>query len=604
MKKTHSIKILCICILIIVSIFVVSCSVQKSKPAYIEKEPDPPQDMYAYQSIECKEDTAANFNMSGVKMMPFIRAVFFDIDDDLRTDMIAGNKYGTLHLYKNTARSSESHRWKPIQGFFDGILAGAFSVPAVGDIDGDGRKEIAVGTGGFSSDSGRILFFKNSGTAVMPDWEEMDVTDINIGNDAALTIVDYNFDERPDIIAGNSEGKLFFFRNTSTGDRIRYARDKSYIKKSFGMYAVPSAVKFNNRVILVVGNSMGKLYLYELTGVGNDLSVSNIPVRLSFGSFASPSFTNLLKKGRYDLVISDSDGELSYFENIKSDFTVWTENRKIFNNRIFTGPASAPTIFGARTNKYMVIGNIDGVLRFFEYRELNDGLPWVERENYLAGIRVAGFSRGTLANWRGRALLITGQSSGEIRAFINMGTDEHPLWEENKNFFKGVRVRNHSTPAVFDIDGDGSWELITGAADGRIYAYRITAIKYDLPVWEQIRGVFDNIRVKGFSTPAVVHDGTHMYLFVGRQDGTINTYMANLGGIHGKSLNFYEVLNRIVFHEKDFLKDIKMNSHSSPSLINDGNDLEFVAGDYDGNIRHFMCEKVNLTGTSQESLTY
>jgi hypothetical protein len=474
-------------------------------------------------------------------------------------------------------------------------------VPAIADIDNDGMKEIVVGTGGFSSDSGRLLFYKNTGSGGSPEWTEMNVADINIGNDAAVTIVDYNFDNKPDIIAGNSEGKIFFFKNASKDNNVRYIQDRQIIKKTFGMYAVPAAVKMEDRVILAVGNSMGRLYFYELRRKGKGISARSLPGRITVKSFASPSFVDLLDKGRFDLVVSDSDGEISYFENLRSDFSVWRENKEIFNKRIFAGPASAPVMSSMYADKQLVIGNIDGILRLYEYRKGNDGLPWVEIKNHLSDVKVTGFSRGILTKWDGREIVITGQSSGEIRAFINNGSRESPLWDEHKEFFAGIHIKGHSTPAVFDIDNDGMWEIITGAVDGRIYAYRVNKFRNGVPQWERIRGLFDHIKVKGFSSPAMVKDDRKIYLFVGRQDGGFKTYTASLDGIDGKSLGFYEVINRLTFQEKSFLQDIMMTSHSSPSLVLNSDDLEFVAGDYDGNIRHFMCEKKMLTATRKKS---
>ena len=59
--------------------------------------------------------------------------------------------------------------------------AGAFSSPAVGDIDGDGRPELILGTGGFSSESGRVLIYKNSGSTDRPSWVKMDIPKVSVG---------------------------------------------------------------------------------------------------------------------------------------------------------------------------------------------------------------------------------------------------------------------------------------------------------------------------------------------------------------------------------------------------------------------------------------
>ncbi|MBI5055474.1 MAG: VCBS repeat-containing protein [Nitrospirae bacterium] len=536
-------------------------------------------------SIHCEENTDTNFNISGMKVLPFIKTAFFDMNGDGLTDLIAGGKNGLLYLYQNSG-DPQIRYWKPVEEYFSGVNAGAFSAPSIGDIDGDGKAEIVIGTGGFSSDSGRILIFKNTGPAESPRWRRTDGTEIKIGNDAAVTIVDYNFDGAPDIIAGNSEGEISFFKNISTGRDVRFARDKSPLnKQSFDKYAVPAAIKLKDKIVLAIGTSMGKLYMFELEKDGKKVSPKNVKINLYAKRFLSPAFTNLLNKSRFDLVISDGDGIISYYENRKNDFSAWEKIPELFNNRIFAGPACAPTVCSIGSRLYMVVGNMDGRLKLYEYRNGPGGLPWVEKKGYLDDIKVSGFSRGVLARWEGRDILITGESGGGIKAFVNTGPEETPSWREEKKFFKGVRKNYHSTPAVFDLDNDGRLELITGADDGKIYTYKVKEIINGLPVWEAITGLFDNIQVKGFSTPSVIRVKDILYLFVGQEDGKIRTYTVELPDVGKSRID----LNKLVFMEKNFLNEIRMQSHSSPYLIINNGVIEMISGDYDGNIRHFNC---------------
>jgi WD40 repeat protein len=589
-------------IFLLTAVFIASCAAQKEKPIVsipvekkieVEKKTGPPEKEEIKKdqkpgktyTIRCEENTDTNFNISGMRVMPFIKPAFFDMNGDGLTDLIAGGKNGLLYLYRNSG-DAQIRYWKHVEGYFDGISAGAFSAPAVGDIDRDGQAEIVVGTGGFSSDSGRLLFFKNSGSMDAPKWVELEGMDIKIGNDAAVTIVDYNFDDIPDLIAGNSEGEIFFFKNISTGKNISFVRDRSILlKKSFDKYAVPSALKLKDKVILTIGTSLGKLYMFELAKGNNKVSVKNITADLSAKRFLSPVFTNLLDRGRFDLVLADGDGVLSYYENRKKDFTSWGINRELFNNRIFAGPACAPTMSFIGNKLCMIVGNMDGKLRLYEFRNETGQLPWKERKGYLDNIKVSGFSRGVFTDWKGKDILITGESNGDIKAFINKGSEEMPSWREEKKFFKGLRKKYHSTPALFDIDNDGKWELITGADDGKIYVYKIKEIIGGLPVWEPVTGLFDNIKVQGFSTPAVVRDKNTLYLFVGQEDGKIRTYIAQLPDGDKSSID----LNKLVFLERDYLNEIRMQNHSSPFLIMNNGIIEIISGDYDGNIRHFDC---------------
>jgi len=584
-------------IILFTAAFIASCAAQKEIATVkipVEKEAVQPKEKVVIKedkrpgkirAMHCEENTATSFNISGMKVLPFIKPAFFDMNGDGLTDLIAGSKNGMLYLYQNSG-DPQVRSWKSFEGYFYGVRAGAFSSPAVGDIDSDGKAEVIVGTGGFSSDSGRLLFFKNTGSTDTPKWVKIKGTDIKIGNDAAVTAVDYNFDGLTDLIAGNSEGKIFFFKNISTGRDVRFIPDKSLrIKRSFDKYAVPSAVKFKDKVILAIGTSLGKLYMFELEKGKGRISEKHIKADLFSKRFLSPSFTNLLDENRFDLAIADGDGIITYYENRNKDFTLWKKNQALFNNRVFAGPACAPTMSFVGSRFYMVVGNIDGRLKLYEFKKQSEGIPWIEKEGYFDNIKVSGFSRGVFTTWKNKDLLVTGESSGDIKAFVNNGSGYHPSWTQEKNFFMGVKKRYHSTPTVFDIDNDGSWELVTGAEDGKIYAYRLKEIKGGHPVWEEMKGLFDNIQVKGFSAPTFLRDKYTIYLFVGQEDGKIRTYAAEF---HGKNKSHIDP-DKFVFTERNLISDIKMQNHSSPFLIMNNGMIEMISGDYDGNIRHFSC---------------
>ena len=534
----------------------------------------------------CEEDTATSINRSGIETMPFMRINFADIEGDGMQDMVVGNKNGYIYLYRN-AGDPVARPWRQTSGYFEGVKAGAFSSPALADLDGDGKMELIIGTGGFSSDSGKIRFFRNEGSGTNPSWKLIPNLTLSIGNDAAVTVADYDFDGKPDIIACNSEGKIFFFRNVSSGRDMKFIRDTNPpIRSNFGMYAVPAAKKTGDRVVLAIGNSMGKLVLFELKKNGGGLSVRQIKVGIRTKTFASPAFASLLDKGRVDIVVADGDGVLSYYENVKGDFSSLRKKEDLFSNRIFAGPVCTPTVSCIGDKTYMVIGNIDGTLRLFEYSKSARGIPWIENSGYFSGVKVKGFSRGILTTWDKKSMLITGQGDGSIRAFINSG-GKLQAWKEKLNFFQGVRIREHSTPTLIDLDGDGKWELISGAGDGRLYAYRIKEMKKGLPVWERIGGAFDDIRVNGFSAPTVVRDERAVYLFVGQQDGRIRTFKSDIGG---GPFDYHSLR----FHETELMSDIRMNEHSSPFVSLNNGVFDIVSGDYSGNLRHFLCKKASL----------
>ena len=422
-------------------------------------------------SLKCGEDTKTIFNKSGVEVLPFLRTAFFDMDGDGRQELIAGSKDGSLRFYKNSGTVNNPD-WSLTEKYFEDISAGAFSSPAVGDIDDDGRPEIILGTGGFSSESGRVLFFKNVGSNNRPSWKRMDLPKIWVGNDATPALLDVDNDGRPDLIVGNSTGNLFLFRNLSKDKRVLFEKDPNYFRGiNLGMYVVPAAITTGNGTsVIIAGNSMGKLYILE-KGADKKSFSQKAGLHISLSSFAAPSFIKTGEK-EYDIVISDSNGQFHLFKNRTNSYREWEKFPDFFDGRILPGPACSPGRCDIGHRSLMVVGNINGQIKLFEYKPSSNKLPWVERPGFFNKIKLSGFSRGILANWQGNELLITGQQDGVIKAFLNSGTMDRPLWVEKKTFFRSIPKMMHAAPSVFDLDGDGRWELIVGDADGYVRGFR------------------------------------------------------------------------------------------------------------------------------------
>ncbi|HYQ47648.1 MAG TPA: hypothetical protein VEP69_01155, partial [Thermodesulfovibrionales bacterium] len=170
---------------------------------------------------------------------------------------------------------------------------------------------------------------------------------------------------------------------------------------------------------------------------------------------------------------------------------------------------------------------------------------------------------------------------GFVRAFMNSGTVERPSWKERKDFFRGVPKTFHASPTVFDLDGDGNWELIVGDVDGNVSAYRMDNPGSADPKWKKIENVFANVHVNRYASPALIRDAENIYLFVGGQDGSLNLYTARSSP-------------KPVFKRDTLFNGIQVNNHSSPSAYLNNGIIEMSVGDYNGNLRHFACKKESV----------
>jgi hypothetical protein len=531
-----------------------------------------------YKSILlCDEKTEDFFNSSGIDVLPFGRVIFYDIDGDGLDEMIAGSKDGSLRLYRNSGFDSIP-QWKLEPDYFEGVRAGAFSAPAAGDIDGDGKPEILLGTGGFSKDSGKVLFFKNYGTFERPSWNKMDIPEIDVGNDATPALLPGK-EGNADLIVGNSSGELFLFRAVRSGKGVNFVEVPEFFKGlKLGMYAVPAVTYFKNRLVVIAGNSMGKLVLLERENNSRS-SWTRTSLNVRSGSFAAPAFISSAQPGIRDLVISDGSGQLSYYINRKSNYRDWELKKDLFSGRILAGGASAPLVTEVDGQMFMVVGNINGEIRLFAKDPSPSGLPWKEKPGFFSNIKLPGFSRGIFTKWEGSYLMVTGQQDGIIRAFMNTGTLEKPDWSEKIQFFRGVTAAMHAAPFVFDLDGDGKWELIVGGFDGRVNAFRHETGKDGVPFWKRIENDFLAVKVDRFASPSLAKAEGKTYLFVGQQDGKVRLFAADPLRTGSPS----------VFQSEGYLDGVQMRRHSAPAAFEKTGLLEVSIGDYDGNLKCFLC---------------
>lgn len=349
-----------------------------------------------------------------------------DVDGSGTWDLFAGTQPGAVHWFANGTKEGRVVAW-------DGkyLIGDAHSGVKVIDFDGDGLLDVVSGRFWERTDLNRPRarrdyggFWKNVGSRTLPRFQrrarggpftvQFQICDGVRQN--SVRGVDWDDDGRLDLLAGDTDGFIWFFRQLPAGVFAEVERLRANVTASGG-HARLDVCDWNNdgRKDLVVADGAGTVTLFlNRAAVGERLA----PIQL--GGRASVLVCDWDRDGRKDLVLADDKGY--YFSrNTGTDAAPLLATPK-------------PILFGGKIVSYV-------------------------RPNL-----------GSFVDWDGdgRRDLIGCHFENSIRFYRNIGSGAEPEFADPE----GVTILQAESPQmisgadVLDWNGDGDFDLLTGQGHG------------------------------------------------------------------------------------------------------------------------------------------
>lgn len=286
--------------------------------------------------------------------------VLVDVNNDGLLDLLVANSFNyadslntsKIDYYQNVGTSSapvyklENENWS---GFANSGLSGRVS-PTFGDLDGDGDKDMVIGTS-----SGDLYYYENAGgtnsmlfNIVQAPLKDNQGNPIVVSGGATPELFDLNNDGKLDLIIGQANGPLLYYKNIGTATNYSFQLVNSnlgQISTTNQQYCVPRFYRTNGETYLFTGNSYGTIALYDnvqnSVGVGEIFHlVTNDVAQIDTKKSSAPAIAKIKDDGSYNLLVGGLLGGLWNFTTDSTFLAVKNESKDVLggNVRLYPNP--------------------------------------------------------------------------------------------------------------------------------------------------------------------------------------------------------------------------------------------------------------------------
>jgi hypothetical protein len=421
---------------------------------------------------------------------------FADLDQDGAPDLLAEQPYSYIRVYRNVGTATDpdftlyTDTLRTPDG--TGIFSDRQNIPNVTDLDCDGRLDLFLGRL-----DGTITRYEATDSTGMPtfarvtdNFEGIEIVNRQLGlrhGANTLTFADVDDDGDPDLFWGDFfEPGLLLIENTGRcGNPVLSGEPEPFpfnnpIETSG--YNAPALTDWtgNGRPDLFVGVLGGandantsltdNFYFYENQGDRYRLRTRQFTGGLDVGSESAVAAGDLNGDGTTDLLVANKidpkKGATSLVYPVRNTGTAQAPTYR--RGEALNLPSAyhyAPAL-GDLTgdgSPDLVLGTWKGKLTL--HKNTGDGTFASTDLTMDTDLRHATPALGDLTG-DGRLDLVVGRADGGVVLFENTGTDTDPSFDGTTTLLPASDERSRSAPALHDVDGDGTLDLLVGAKEG------------------------------------------------------------------------------------------------------------------------------------------